>query len=56
MDEKQQSQATEVKSKKYRETLNLDSASGWEKCDLNLFRVVFDLQRYTVLQEEFPTR
>ena len=44
------------KEKKYRETVDLESASGWKKWNLDVFHVTFDRQHYTDLREELGVK
>ena len=40
------------RKKQYRETLDLESASGWKKWNLDAFQVTFTHQEYTNLKDE----
>ena len=40
------------KQRRYRETIDLESASGWRKWNLDLFKVHFSSSEYTDLKAE----
>ena len=52
MTEKQENRSSTSKNSKYRETMNLESASGWKKWNLGVFNVTFYPEEYTDLRTE----